>query len=170
VARDDFSVQAQLGDHYVPPPMMDYPAGAQGEVFNRVERAVARWPDRLAGVAWEPATQRIVIKSTPAGMKRAAEIAARLATEGIAEAIVVEQVRFSETELHALHMRVVEDNYGWLGQHMVSVTGSEGDVRINAVIVDLEVPLSEEALEITRARWGSDVRLRFSPGSRMIEQ
>jgi hypothetical protein len=36
-----------------------------------------------------------IIKSTPAGMKRAANIAARLATEGIAEAILVEEVRFS---------------------------------------------------------------------------
>lgn len=111
-----------------------------------------------------------IIKSTPAGMKRAANIAARLATEGIAEAILVEEVRFSEAELHALHMRVIEEHYGWLGQHAVSVTGSEGDVRTNAVIVDVEVPLSEEVLAITQARWGSDVRLRFSPGSRMIEQ
>jgi len=50
------------------------------------------------------------------------------------------------------------------------VTGSEGDVRTNAVIVDVEVPLSKEVLAITQPRWGSDVRLRFSPGSRMIEQ
>src|SRR5664280_766629 len=111
-----------------------------------------------------------IIKSTPAGMKRAANIAARLATEGIAEAILVEEVRFSVAELHALHMRVIEEHYGWLGQHAVSVTGSEGDVRTNAVIVDVEVPLSEEVLAITQARWGSDVRLRFSPGSRMMEQ
>src|SRR5674536_335696 len=113
-----------------------------------------------------------IIKSTPAGMKRAANIAARLATEGIAEAILVEEVRFSEAELHALHMRVIEEHYGWLGQHAVSVTGSEGDVRSNAVIVVVEVPLSEseEGLAITQARWGSDVRLRISPGSRMMEQ
>jgi hypothetical protein len=170
VARDEFSVQAELGDRYVPPMMADYPSGAQGRAFNRVERAVERWPDRLAGVVWDPAGGRIDIKSTPAGMKRAAKIAARLATEGNAEAIVVEQVQFSETELHALHMRVIEENYGWLGQHAVSVTGSQVDVRINAVFVELEVPLSEEALEITRTCWGSDVRLRFAPGSRLIEQ
>lgn len=103
-------------------------------------------------------------------MKRAANLAARLATEGIAEAVLVEEVCFSEAELHALHMRVIEEHYGWLGQHAVSVTGSEGDVRTNAVIVDVAVPLSKGVLAITQARWGSDVRLRFSPGSRMIEQ
>jgi hypothetical protein len=48
------------------------------------------------------------------------------------------------------------------------VTGSEGDVRLNAVIVYMEVPLSEEVLAITQARWGSDAPHRFSPRSRMI--
>jgi len=163
-------VQAQLGDLYVPSMIVDYPSGSQGRVFNRVERAAGRWPALLAGAVWDPANNRIVIKAAPAGMKRANRIAARLAEAGIAEAIVVEQVRYSSAELDALHMRVVEDNWGWLGQHATSVTGSEADVRINAVIVEMGSPLSEEAIEITRARWGSDVRLRFAPGSRMIYQ
>ena len=91
MVRDEFSVQAQLGDRYVPPLFIDYPSGLQGSAFNRVERAVERWPDLLAGVVWDPAKERIAIKSTSSGLKRAAKIAARLAAEGIAEAIIVEQ-------------------------------------------------------------------------------
>jgi hypothetical protein len=121
-------------------------------------------------VVWDPAKERIIIKATRAGEKRAGKIAARLAEAGITEAMVVEQVPYSEAGLHGLHMKVIEDMYGWLGKHAGSVTGSQSDVRVNAVIVELEVPLSEAALEITQARWGRDVRLRFSPGSRMIEQ
>jgi hypothetical protein len=170
VVRDDFWVQEQLGDLCVPSMIVDYPSGAQGRAFNRVERAVARWPDLLAGVVWDPAKERIVIKATRAGVKRAGKIAARLAEAGITEAIVVEQVPYSEAGLHALHMKVIEDMYGWLGPHASDATGSEADPRINAVLVDLEVPLSEAALALTEARWGHDVRLRFAPGSRMIEQ
>lgn len=50
------------------------------------------------------------------------------------------------------------------------VTGSQADVRINAVIVDMEVPLSEETIALARARWGTDARLQFAPGSRMFEK
>jgi hypothetical protein len=67
-------------------------------------------------------------------------------------------------------MKVIEDNYGWLGRHAAVATGSEEDIRINAVLVEMEVPLSEEMVALTRAQWGRDVRLRFSPGSRMILQ
>lgn len=170
MVRDDFWVQEQLGDLYVPSFLMDYPSGAQGRAFNRVERAVARWPDLLAGVVWDPATERIVIKATPAGAQRADRIAARLSAAGVTEAVVVELVPYSAAGLHGLHMKVIEDNYGWLGPHSAVATGSAADIRINAVIVDMEVPLSEEAVALARARWGRDVRLRFAPGSRMIEQ
>jgi hypothetical protein len=171
VVRDDFWVQQQLGDLYVPSFIMDYPSEhAQGRAFNRVERAVERWPDLLAGVVWDPATERIIIKATPAGAKRAGKIAARMAEAGITEAIVVELVQYSTAGLHGLHMQVIEDNYGWLGRHAAVATGSEADIRINAVLVEMEVPLSEEAVALTRAQWGMDVRLRFAPGSRMIEQ
>jgi len=47
-------------------------------------------------------------------MKRAANIAARLATEGNAEAILVEEVR---SRRQSCYMRVIEEHYGWLGQH-----------------------------------------------------
>jgi hypothetical protein len=171
VVRDDFWVQDQLGDLYVPSFFMDYPSDhAQARAFNRVERAVERWPDLLAGVVWDPATERIVIKATPAGVNRAGKIAARCAEAGITEAIVVEQVPYSESALHGLHMKVIEGNYVWLGPHTAGVTGSVADIRINAVLVEMEVPLSEDAVALTRARWGRDVRLRFAPGSRMIEQ
>jgi hypothetical protein len=171
VVRDDIWVQQQLDDLYVPSFIMDHPSDhAQARAFNRVERAVERWPDLLAGVVWDPAAERIIIKATPAGTKQAGKIAARMAEAGITEAIVVEQVQYSTAGLHGLHMQVIEDNYGWLGRHAAVATGSEADIRINAVLVEMEVPLSEGALEIPRARWGSDVRLRFAPGSRMIEQ
>ena len=150
---------------------MDYPSDhAQARAFNRVERAAERWPDLLAGIVWDPATERIIIKATPAGAKRADKIAARMAEAGITEAIVVEQVQYSTSGLHDLHMKVIEDNYGWLGRHAAVATRSEEDIRINAVLVEMEVPLSEETLALTRDRWGSDVRLRLSPGSRMILQ
>jgi hypothetical protein len=133
VVRDE--VWEQLGDLYGPSLFMNYPSDrVQAHAFNRVERAVERWPDLLA------------------------------------EEIVVDQVRHSSSGLEALHMRVIEGHWGWLGKHASSVTGSEGDTRTNAVIVDVEDPISEEMVEITQARWGSDVRLRFAPGSRMIEQ
>ena len=151
--------------------MIDYPSErAQGRAFHRVEPVVQRWPDLLAGVVWDPATERIIIKATQAGAKRAARIAARMVEAGITEAIVVEQVRHSAAELHGLHMKVIEGNWGWLGRHAAVVTGSEVDIRINAVVVEMEDPLSEEAVALTHARWGRDVRLRFAPGSRMIEQ
>lgn len=169
--RDDYWVQEQLGDLYVPSPLTDYPADrAQARGFNRVERAVARWPLLLAGVVWDPARSRIIIKATPAGMERAQRIATRLAEAGVAEEIVIEKARLSAAGLHTLHMRVIEDHWGWLGGHAPSVTGSQDDVRINGVIVDVEEPLSEEMIETTRLRWGSEVRLRFAPGSRMIAQ
>lgn len=170
MVRDEYWVQAQLGDLYVPSPIVDYPSGLQGRAFNRVERAVARWPDLLAGAIWDPVANRIVIKAVPAGAKRANKIAARLAEAGVTEEIVVDQVRRSSSALEALNMRVIQDQWGWLGQHAASVTGSGADTRINAVIVEVEDPLSEEMIEITRARWGSHVRLRFAPGSRAIEQ
>lgn len=170
MVRDDFWVQEEFKDSYVPPPWMDYPGGTQARSFNRVERAVERWPNLLAGVVWDPAASRIVLKAVPAGIERANKIAARLAAAGVAEPIVIDQVRHSTTELDALHTRVIEDNYGWLGRDSRSVTGSQVDTRTNAVLVDLEDPLSEEMLNKTRKHWASDVRLRFAPGSRMIEQ
>jgi hypothetical protein len=170
MTRDDFWVQEQLGDLYVPSIFADYPSGLQARAFNRVERAVGRWPDLLAAVVWDPASQRIVMKAVPDGLRRAHKIATRLAEAGVTEEIVVEQVAYSASALKALHMSVIKDNWGWLGNHAASVTGSTGDTMTNAVIVDVEDPLSEEMIEITRARWGSDVRLRFAPGSRMILQ
>lgn len=170
MASGDFWVQEQLGDLYVPPPFMDYPSDhAEARAFNRIERAVERWPDLLAGVVWESASGRIVIKAAPDGVERAGKIAARFAEAGITE-IEVEQVPYSEAALQRLHMKVIEGNYGWLGAHAAGVTGSMADIRINAVLVEMEVPLSEEAVALTRARWGRDVRLRFAPGSRKIEQ
>ena len=170
MTRDDFWVQEQLGDLYVPSIFADYPSGLQARAFTRVSRAVERWPDLLAGVVWDPASERIVIKATPGGVRRANKIVARLAEAGVADEIVVEQVAYSSAALESLHMRVIKDNYAWLGRYAASVTGSTGDTMTNAVIVDVEHPLSEEMIEITRAGWGSDVRLRFAPGSRMVLQ
>jgi hypothetical protein len=171
VVRDDFWVQKQRGDLYGPSLLMDFPSEwAQGRAFNRVERAVERLPDLLAGAVWDPAASRIHIRAVPAGVKRANKIAARLAAAGVAEEIVVDHVRHSSSALRALHVRVIEDLWGWLGKYASSATGSEEDPRVNAVIVDVEDPISEEMIEITQARWGRDVRLRFAPGSRMILQ
>jgi hypothetical protein len=145
------------------------PEARAAEDLTRMDVLVGSRPRLLSGAYWDPDEQAIILNATMDGAQAATEVVGQYLSEGRPTSVVSQLVELSTGDLDSLHRRVVENQYGWLGDEAQLVAESMVDVRVNAVVVVVRRATSR-MYDLADSLWDGNVLLREDPEAGWIEQ